>query len=211
MTEATLDKENAAMLEEMLRNAKPAQVESELARNPIISKGTDGDAPVPMVGRVISSAGYVWVYETRTFEKAPCLYYMLPQILRQRRPDGSYRWTTNDPGQKPVRGTLKCMLHSEGPNRPEYDRMGFRVCPKSNLTNEYQLRIHMIKKHPQEWKAIDEAQKKAEADEDRQLRRLLIQSQLPKALKSDKFLCDVCQADFGSQITLDKHKLTHGG
>ena len=61
MPEATLETttasdENAKMLEEMLRNAKPAEVQGELERNPIINKGTDSDAPVPMVGRVLHTA-----------------------------------------------------------------------------------------------------------------------------------------------------------
>ena len=218
MPEATLDTttasdENAKILEEMLRNAKPADVQGELERNPIINKGTDSDAPVPMVGRVISSDGKVWVYETQTHERAPALVNMLPQLLRQRRPDGSYRWTTIKPTEKPFRGTYKCMLHTESPNRAEYTRMGFRECPKSNLTSEYQVRLHMLKKHPQEWKAIDEAQKRAEAEEDRQLRRQLLQQTADQIRKDNPvklpFVCDICGADFPTPKSLARHQLDH--
>ena len=171
--------EQELLIQEMLRDAKKTELSSELTANPVINKG-DAELPAPMVVRSISSAGYVYVWDTRSYEKLPILYYMLPSKLRQRRPDGSFRFTTNDPGLLPKRGSIKCMLHLNGENRKYYDELGFRVCGKENITNNYQLRQHMLKKHPQEWKAIEEERTNKEKQEDRALQRLLLASQATK-------------------------------
>ena len=99
---------------------------------------------------------------------------MLPSKLRTRRKDGSFRFTPIDPKQKPKRGTVKCLLHKDSENRAHYDKLGFRVCPKDNITNEYQLKQHMNKKHPQEWKAIEDEKKDRERQEDRELQKLIL-------------------------------------
>ena len=171
---------NAELIEDMLRSAKPAEVESELKKNPVVHKG-DETLEAPMTVKEISNAGYIWVWDTRTFERIPILYYMLPSKLRSRRKDGSYRFTTRNPGKLPIRGTVKCLLHKDSPDRKHYDEMGFRVCPKDNITNLHQLRQHMTKKHSQEWKAIEEERKENERQEDRALQRLLLKGKTEEA------------------------------
>ena len=181
MSEATQTVENNdALIEEMLRDAKAAPAPD--IGDPIIHRG-DGELPAPMTVKEVSGAGYVYVWDTRTFEKIPILYYMLPSKLRTRREDGSFRFTTNDPKQLPKRGTLKCWLHSEGPDRTHYNDMGFITCRKSNLTNPYQVQQHMKKKHPQEFAAIEEERKQREREEDRNVQRVL--AGLPK-LRSEE-------------------------
>src|SRR3989304_1869865 len=130
--EDTLQKGNEALIAEMLRDAEKTKVEGELDKNPVIHKG-DAELPAPMTVKQISGAGYVWMYDSRTGEKLPCLYYMLPQKLRTRRPDGSFRFTTTDPGFRPKAGTILCMLHPKGENREHYNELGFRICKKANL------------------------------------------------------------------------------
>lgn len=174
-----VDPQNEALIQEMLRSAKPFEVEGELTRNPIIHKG-DKELEAPMVVNTISSAGYVWIWETDTYEKVPCLYYMLPSKLRSKRKDGSYRFTTIDPGIKPTRGTIKCMLHEKHPNRPHYKEIGFRTCPKTTITSQYQLEQHMKKRHPQEWAAITKEKTDMEREEDRALQRLILSQMKPK-------------------------------
>ncbi len=171
--------ENEQLIQEMLRSAKPVEIESTLSKNPVIHKG-DNELEAPMVANTISSAGYVWLWETETYEKVPCLYYMLPKKLRERRPDGSYRFTTVDPGKLPARGTIKCMLHEEDPNRGHYKELGFRTCPKATINSQYQLEQHMKKRHPQEWAAIEKEKTDKEREEDRALQRLLLKAQLGK-------------------------------
>lgn len=169
------DPEREALIQEMLRDAESQKTElpSELTREPVIHRG-DEDLPAPMVVNKITSAGYVYVWDTRSYEKIPILYYMLPSKMRQRREDGSYRFTTLDPGKKPKRGTYKCLLHKDAPDRARYDELGFRVCPKDNLTNQYQVGRHMKLKHPAEWNAIEDERKERERKEDRELQRMLI-------------------------------------
>lgn len=176
-----------ALIQEMLRDAQKVDVPSELTKNPIIHRG-DETLVSPMTVREISSAGYVYVFDTRTYEKFPVLYYMLPSKLRTRRKDGSFRFGVSDPGLKPKRGTIKCMLHQEAEKRAYYDELGFRLCPKGNITNAYQLKQHMIKKHPAEWAAIEAEQKDKEKEEDRKLQRLLLENQIsePKRVRKNR-------------------------
>ncbi len=201
---------NEALIQEMLRDAKPVELTGELTKNPVVHQG-DADMPAPMTVKELTSAGYVYVWDTRTYQKIPVLYYMLPAKMRQKRKDSSFRFTTTDPRKQPAHGTIKCMLHLESENRAHYNELGFRSCPKSNINNQYQLEQHMVKKHPQEWAAIKAEKAEKERKEDRELQHLLLRSQLPKEginLVEPKLTCDKCGYDFGTQKVLDKHKLT---
>jgi hypothetical protein len=173
--------ENEALIQEMLRDAEKHELPSELTANPVVHRG-DSTLPAPMTVKQISSAGYVWVWDTRTHEKIPVLYYMLPSKLRQRRPDGSYRFTVVDPKELPKRGTIKCLLHPDRLEREKFNAMGFRVCKKENITNEYQLKQHMRLKHPREWEAIEMERTEKQEEEERQLRRLLLEAQLKDSM-----------------------------
>ncbi len=184
----TIEQENESLIEEALRDAKKTELPSSLTKDPVIHKG-DETLEAPMTVKEISSAGYVWVWDSRTFVKIPILYYMLPSKLRLKRKDGSFRFTTIDPKRKPKRGTVKCLLHKDGENRAHYDKLGFRVCPKDNITNEYQMKQHMHKKHPQEWKAIEDEKKDRERQEDRALQKLIlgkVAEEKPPVYVSDK-------------------------
>ncbi|MBU0906647.1 MAG: hypothetical protein KKE05_00655, partial [Nanoarchaeota archaeon] len=156
-----------------LRDAKLVEVPSELKDQPVIHRG-DGDVPAPMTVKEISSAGYVQVWDSRTGREAPVLYYMLPTKLRERRQDGSFIWTTNDPKVRPPRGQHRCFLHKDGPNRKLYDSMGLRTCKKDNIINAFEAKQHMLKKHPKEWAAIEEIRKDKEREEDRGLQRAIL-------------------------------------
>lgn len=215
------DSEREALIMEMLRDAHKTEPPSELTRNPIISRGEEtGGAPV--VVNKITSAGYVYLWDTRNYQEAPILYYMLQQKLRERRKDGSYRWTTVDPGRKPRRGTYRCLLHTEDSNREHYNSLGFPVCPKGNLANLYEVRRHMQLKHKSVWAAIEEERRQNEREEDRALQKLLLANQLNKAAtetstelpkeekpKKSTYVCDICGADFGTEVTLTRHKAAH--
>ena len=223
-----IDPERENLIQQMLRDAQKTDLSSDLTKNPVIHRG-DTELPAPMIVNKITSAGYVYCWDTRSFFKAPVLYYMLPQILRQRRVDGSYRWTVTDPKQEPKRGTYKCMLHKDDPNRAHYDDIGFRACPKENITNPYQVSQHMRSKHRVEWAAIEKERIDRERQEDRKLQQLMVESIARKPIeptqpiaettrtiivenvtekeaKKTTFICDACGADFGSAKTLDNHK-----
>uniref|UniRef100_A0A6M3LJN6 Uncharacterized protein n=1 Tax=viral metagenome TaxID=1070528 RepID=A0A6M3LJN6_9ZZZZ len=170
------DPEREQIIAEMLRNAESTKIElpSELTRNPVLNPEAKEEPPT--VVSTVSSAGYVKVWDSRTFVEAPVLYYMLPQVLRKKRADGSYRWTTNNPGQRPRRGTFKCLLHKEDPNREHYDSLGFRACPKENITSPYQVTQHMKSRHRREWEAIEKERTDAERLEDRAAQKMLMEA-----------------------------------
>ena len=172
MTTKDTLQDNESLIQEQLRDAKLVELPSELKESPVIHRG-DGELDAPMTVKELSSAGYVYVWDSRTYERAPVLYYMLPSILRRRRDDGSFVWTTNDPKKLPERGTFKCLLHKDDPNRKEYNKMGLRVCKKSNIINEFEVKQHMSKKHSKEWQAIEDMKKERERQEDRADQKLL--------------------------------------
>ncbi len=189
--EDTLTKERDAEIAEQLRDSTLADVPSELKDNPVLHRG-DEVLDAPMTVKELSSAGYRNVWDSRTFEWAPVLYYMLPEVLNRRRKDGSFIWTTTDPHQLPKRGTLKCFLHEDSPNRKEYDSMGLRSCRKSNIINAYEVKQHMLKKHPKEWQALEDKRKEEERQEDRAHQRAMMEAigrqnkQEPELYVSDK-------------------------
>jgi len=172
-----------ALIVEMLRDAEKTELPSELTKEPVIHRG-DADLPAPMVVSRVTNAGYVWVWDSRTYERIPILSYMLPSKMRQRREDGSYRFTTNDPHKLPQRGTYKCLLHKDAPDRAHYNELGFRVCKKDNLNNRYEVTQHMRHKHPAEWAAIEDERKERERKEDRELQRLILDKATEKSIEA---------------------------
>ncbi len=127
------------------------------------------------LGKVTSTTGVLWVWDTRTYEKIAILDYTLPYVLRKRRPeDGSYQFTMNDPGKLPVMGEVKCILHPSDSNREHYDKLGFRTCKKANIKNRHEQEMHMKRRHSQEWETLEKERKEKEREEDRLLQRLLL-------------------------------------
>jgi len=159
------------LVEEMVRDAERAE-EPGKEDSRIINKG-DAELPIPMV-MSIKSAGYVYIYDTRTGERSLTNRNMLPSQLKKRRADGSVVFTTISPGIKPARGTLKCTLHADGANREHYDELGLPVCRKANLTSPFQVKRHMQKRHPVEWATIEEERVAAEKEEDRDFQRMIL-------------------------------------
>lgn len=110
----------------------------------------------------MQSAGYVYIYDTRTGDRSVCNRNMLPAHLGKKRPDGSLVFTTAKRLPTPRGGTLKCMLHPDNPNRYHYDALGLATCPKANLTSPYQVQRHMQKRHKMEFATIKEEQDREE-------------------------------------------------
>ncbi len=167
---------NEALIQEMLRDSQKAEPPGEMVKNPIIHRG-DASQPAPMTVKEMSDAGWVWLWNTETLDRVAVLYYRVPQLLRQRRPDGSFRWTTNELKDKPYRGSIKCMLHPDNPDRQHYNEMGLPVCKKENITSPHQLVMHMAKKHKMEYAAIKKEIEDTEKEEERQLRLALLKEQ----------------------------------
>lgn len=140
-----------------------------------------------------SSAGYVYIWDTRTGERSLCNNNNLIANLNKKREDGSRVFTVKDPGITPERGSNKCRLHPDGPDRAEYDKMGLAICRKSNLKSAYEVERHMSRRHRQEWEVInqaDYARRQAEdrqrADEDRKFQRELLTALIAQNQKGHK-------------------------
>jgi hypothetical protein len=153
------------LIEEM-QKAEAAPEPGTLNMKDIIHRG-DEDLPASIVANALQSAGWVYIYDSKTFERSICNRNMLHDVLNKKREDGSRVFTTAKPKGKPTRGTHKCLLHPDQPQRKEYDALGLAVCKKSNLTSPYQVRRHMMMKHPAEWAAIQEMKKDADDKIDR--------------------------------------------
>ena len=120
----------------------------------IIHKGDEG-FPAAVVASALSSAGYCWIYDTKTAERSLTNLNMLPTALRKRREDGSIVFTTVKPSIPVIRGAFKCRLHADDASRSHYDTLGLPVCRKSNLTSPFQVLRHMQKRHRMEWETIE--------------------------------------------------------
>lgn len=125
--------------------------------------------------------GRATIYDTLTAETSEVLVTMLPQLLRKRRTDRSKVFTEHKPDFAPVRGSLKCNLHPDDPNREHYSSLGLPTCPKSNLTSIFHVRRHMKARHNMEWgiieqdrKDAEELRKVAERKEDREFQQKLM-------------------------------------
>ena len=123
----------------------------------------------------IKGADKIKVWDNRTGQESDILYYMLTAQLKKKREDGSFAFTTTKPTFSPPEGIFKCLLHAEDPNRARHYELGYVLCPKGNLRDAFQVRRHMQKRHPAEWKAIEEERLEKERQEDRALQRLILE------------------------------------
>ena len=161
--------DNNAIIEEMLK-AKPAPEPGAFMGDRIIHSG-DTDLPVPMIADSLVSAGHVYVYDTKTGEESQINRNMLGFQMMKTHPDGTRAFTLKKPDITPARGSLLCMLHPDAPNRKEYDRWGFKVCPKANLMTEADVEQHMKARHKREWATIEKERVRGEKEADRALQR----------------------------------------
>lgn len=104
----------------------------------------------------LKEAGWSYIYLVATGQRSLVNNNWLPIKLEHRDANGNYIWTTKRPDPPPRKGTTKCLLHPDDENRKKYDEMGFPVCKKSNMPNQYQQRNHMRKRHKAEYAIIQE-------------------------------------------------------
>lgn len=91
-------------------------------------------------------------------------------------PEWQYEFDPKIGGPRLVRQALRCYLHAEHPNRARYDALGLRdrVCTKSNIPTEFQLRMHMQRRHRVEWETIELAEQRERDEEARELQRQMV-------------------------------------
>ena len=127
-------------------------------------------------GSSVESAGYVYIWDTKTGKSSVCNRNMLTPTLGKLRKDGSRFFTTVKPNFEPHGGQHKCLLHESDENRAQYDELGLAVCTKDNLDSPYQVTVHMQARHPQEAATIEDINATAQREEDREFQRVLIQA-----------------------------------
>lgn len=167
---------------EQIRDSQEASEPGETKKGTIVSD--DKDLPAPKITS-LKSAGYIYIYDTKTNERSICNNNMLSQHLRKKRADGSYVFTTQKPKVEPKRGTLKCILHPDNPKREHYDELGLATCLKDNLASPFQVTRHMQKRHKMEWQTIEAERVEAEKQDEREFRQKLVGQSAPLYI-SDK-------------------------
>lgn len=175
------------ILEAMIKEAQAAPEPGELKRAQVLKDGKEADT-APMIAKELTSAGYVWIYDTRTGDRSKCNRNMLMQHLKKTRPDGSTVFTLHDPHIEVKAGKMKCLLHPDNPNRAKYDDMGLATCLKSNIPSEFLVTRHMKKRHKMEWEQIEHDRAEAEKQEDRAERRHLMAMMARNAPKVEEVM-----------------------
>ena len=176
------------MTVELIEEAEPAPEPGSFNRRQVIHSPSD-TFPIDVQVASLESAGYVYVYDTETGERSVINRNMLETQLSKLRPDGTRFFTTVKPAFEPKRGTLKCLLHPDDPDRGLYDSWGFTTCAKSNLISEFQVNRHVQIRHRMEWQTIYEERERQEKEEERNFQRQLLglaaqrgtQTQAPRA------------------------------
>lgn len=171
----TMIAENESLIEEMLEAEKAPEPGTMHIRE-VLHRG-DENVPMPLVIGALASAGYSFIYDTKTGERSLTNRNMLKAQLEKKRDDGSRVFSLRAPKDakgktiKPIRGKIKCILHADDPSRAEFDAMGFASCPKDTIPSPFQLRRHMMTRHKVEWATIEEERQRKEKEEERQFQR----------------------------------------
>ena len=161
------------MTVELMEEAEPAPEPGNFDRRKVIHSPSDA-FPIDVQVASLESAGYVYVYDTENGERSIVNRNMLESQLQKMRPEGTRYFTTVKPNIEPKRGTLKCLLHSDDPDRGQYDIWGFATCNKSNLISEFQVNRHVQIRHRMEWQTIYEDRERKEKEEERDFQRQLL-------------------------------------
>ena len=176
------------MTMELIEEAESAPEPGSFDRRQVLHSSSDA-FPMEVQVASLESAGYVYVYDTENGDKSVINRNMLETQLSKLRPDGTRFFTTVKPAFEPKRGTLKCLLHPDDPDRGLYDSWGFPTCAKSNLISEFQVNRHVQIRHRMEWQTIYEERERQEKEEERNFQRQLLglaaqrgtQTQAPRA------------------------------
>lgn len=158
-----------AELREAMQKLSPAPEPGDFQKGGWVHEGTE-EVPMPIRVSDQLSAGYVYIWDTRTGDRSLTNRQMLTLQLSKRREDGSQVFTMADPKIPQIIGEFKCMLHKDDPNRADYDRRKLPICNRENLASLQDVKDHMKHRHRREWASIEEERLrlKEEAKEERE-------------------------------------------
>lgn len=166
------------------KHIEEMMIEAQSAADPSV-RGEEVDLEDGVKGKMdVEHPGRVFVYDIRTGERSEVLAhpdYLRAQLLKTDRDPlsphfGKRIFTTVKPTIEPFRGAALCPLHKDHRDSPRYRALGLRTCPKASLLNEREAQSHMELKHKREWGTIEAERKRMIEDEERELRRLNIES-----------------------------------
>ena len=191
---------------EMMQAAEEAPEPGTFNRKMTINSPDEG-MPLSVETSSLESAGYVYVYDVRTGSRSLVNRNMLPAQLGKHDEDNQRIFTTIKPNIEPPKGTYRCLLHGDDPNRAHYDQMGLARCNKSNLVSEHQVNRHMAARHRTEWETIQQEQIRAEKDEERAFQRTLMSAiaKLGAPVESVSMPCEHCGRTFKGASGLRLH------
>ena len=122
---------------------------------------------------------------------------ILNQALRKRLPDGKRAFSIHQQGN-PVRGTIKCHMHPEHPDREKWRGLGFlNDCVAGGFTSEMDALAHMAGRHRRDWLRMKEQLDREERDMDRAFQREILArltSNVPQQAVSQETLATEPQA-----------------
>ena len=152
-------------MEELMRDAEVAEEPGDLKQGSTVASTSNG---MTMTAAELQSAGYVYVYDTKTGDRSTINRNMLPGVLQKRRDDGSYFFSTKIPDIEIHQGTIKCVLHPDDENRKKYDSFGFITCKKSNFRTILDRDTHLRNRHKRAYETL----RNEEAREQKEIERL---------------------------------------
>ena len=156
------------------------------------SINSEGTLTPEMPGMVVvdlQSAGWTYLYDTKTREPSLCNNNAVLTQLSAKREDGSLVFTRTKPSTPPWRGTYKCMLHADSRGAlPKDLESSFRFCSKSNIPNTHEVMMHMQYRHHNEWLAIERDREERERREDREVQRQMIEALAGRAIAPQTYL-----------------------
>jgi hypothetical protein len=178
---------------DQLRDFEMSKIKNTAPAEFISHEGTAAGIDAEPARMTKTQADRVTVYDARGYP-SDILYYMLSKKLQS-----GYTLTQM---VKPFVGTTKCMLHPESEYRDELTVMGVghKSCcmtwdatkgcvvhgpgcsgGKTKIPSEYELRLHMQKKHKSEWALIEHERAKFERDEQSRLMKAQTEAMLAMA------------------------------
>lgn len=180
MTDTLIREPSVTELLAEIEAAEKAPEPGTVRAKDVLHKGDD-DVPALVRQGALTSAGYAYIYDTRTGDRSLTNRNMLPTQLKKVREDGSRVFTVHDPGFRPASGQHRCMLHADRAERDEYTRMGLPTCRKANLLNEFEVELHMQHRHPKAWKTIEAQRQRLEKEADRAIQQAILQQMQQQA------------------------------
>ena len=173
---------NEPAIEEMMRDAEIAEEPGELKPGVAIGQ-SDG---MTMTTSELQSAGYVYVYNTKTGNRSVINRNMLQGQLEKRHEDDSFAFSTRKPeGVITPVGTLNCFLHASNPSREKYNRMGLVTCTKEGFFNEMDRERHLRFRHPRAYATLESERTRADREAER-LERIALTETIRNMTQTDK-------------------------